>query len=201
MLGRTPLGGDNKETGKGAEGSGGLAKAAWAPSTPRRTPPPAPACAPTLGLLRPFPAERLRAPSSCGAPSPQRGLQKSVARTIALSFLFPETDRPWRAFERAVITSSFVGNGISLTHGGAWDRGGDRQGRIAPGCLAPAHCRAPQTRRRWGAGAPMPSIRCGDRKMKLAPSQCIEARPPPLSLASPIAKDPGTRDSGSCFPG
>lgn len=83
---------------------------------------------PHSACLRPFPAEGLRAPRNCCVPSPQRGLQKSVARTIALSFLFPKTDQPWRPFERAVITSSFVSNGISLTHGGAWGRGGNWQG-------------------------------------------------------------------------
>ena len=45
-----------------------------------------------------------------------------MAWTIALSFLFPKRDQPRRPFEGAAITSSFVGNGISMAHSGASGR-------------------------------------------------------------------------------
>lgn len=69
----------------------------------------------------PPPPERRPAPNNFSVPSSQRELQQSVAWTIALSFLFPKRDQLWRPFERAVITSSFVGNGISMAHGRALD--------------------------------------------------------------------------------
>lgn len=77
---------------------------------------------PTFGLPPPLPSPAAATPNNAWVPSSQQELQKSVARTIALSFLFPKRDQPWKPFERAVITSSFVGNGISVAHGGASGR-------------------------------------------------------------------------------
>ena len=138
-------------------------------------------------------------PKNFCVPSSQRELQKSVARTIALSFLLPKRDQPWKPSERAVITSSFVGNGISMAHGRAWRWGLAARmvmvmaGKNCSGMLSPSTWPGSEHWREWVGGelgeavgrvCSVASDGCKERKMELAPSRCTEAWLPLPALDS-----------------
>lgn len=154
------------------------------PFGPLHTPPhPALICVPTLRWPPPPPSREAAGRKELLCPSPQQDIQKSAAWTIALSFLFPKRDQPWGPSERAVITSSFVGNGINMAHGRAlgqqWGLAGlslvvmgwKNCSRLPSPSLLPGS-------RHWGGG------RRRDQKMELAPSQSMEGWPAPLAPPS-----------------
>ena len=161
-------------------------------------------CCPTLRLSPPLPSRAAAGQKTSVSPSSQRELQKSVARTIALSFLFPKRDQLWKPSERAVITSSFVGNGISMAHGRAWRRGLAARmvmvmvmaGKNCSGMLSLStwpgseHCGVGGRggEGRWGGAVgrerSMASDGCKERKMELAPSRSTEAWLPLPALDS-----------------
>lgn len=153
------------------------------------TPPPALICASPLSPLR---GCQLQITSG----SPPAGASGVSGSDNCSFFSLFKGGWPWKPFERAAITSSFVGNGISTAPGKGhgwgsfwgWQGCPGRPGRVAPGYPAPPHCRAPNAAGDVG-GYPMPTDGRRDRKMELAPYQCTERWLPCPAQTPPIIKD------------
>lgn len=88
---------------------------------------PQPTAAPTVRLPAPSQLRGCGPQITSVSPHPSRSLRSQWLGQLHFSLLFPKRDQPRRPFERAVITSSFVGNGISMAHGRASVQWGLRQ--------------------------------------------------------------------------
>lgn len=150
-------------------------------------------CAP-----RPSPCSGGPRPLRCRPLAPSDASEVSGSDNRQSHFLFPfQGDQPWRRFERVVITSSSVGNGISRAHGracgqqrglGGTARSADSQEELLQAAQPLSGARL-QTR---GAGVCVGGCRYRDRKVELAASQCAEGWSSPDSCTNQSSLGPET---------